>query len=505
MSFAIPEPPSKRKREDDDGSEPAKVSRIEKNIEEPEAEAMEILDLQGLKRLILNFERKINKNQQMRIKFSDQAEKFMDSEIELDQEIKQMMIIATVPTLYGELVKLNAIPSLVGLMAHENTDICIDVIDLFHELLDVDIEEEEDYDAAYNGVNALVDSLIENQTLELLIQGLGRFDEKQQEDAQAVFNTFSIVENFVEIRPSIANLIVEKTDILQYLLKRIKIKSFDGNKLYASEIIAILLQNSKENQRKLVKEEGLDTILFSIAAYKKQDPQNAEEEEMLGNLFDSLCSCLLIPENRPAFLLAEGIELMLIILKNKKLKVSRKSALRVINFAITRTPSNCRRFVDILGLKTLFKLFMKATVTKGATQEDEEAAVSCISSLLIHLDPHGNAVDRVLNKFRENDFEKVERLLELHEKYLKKVKVVEAAIDERKSDGVDLSEEEELGFESDRLDAGLFTLQLIDVIFAIISTGDPRIKERVQKLFKLKNIDAEVIKNRVNQYIESVG
>lgn len=40
---------------------------------------LDTLDLHGLKRLVLNFERKINKNQQMRIKFSDQPEKYVIS------------------------------------------------------------------------------------------------------------------------------------------------------------------------------------------------------------------------------------------------------------------------------------------------------------------------------------------------------------------------------------------------------------------------------------------
>ncbi len=35
-----------------------------------------MLDLHGLKKLVLSFERKINKNQQMRIKFADLPEKY---------------------------------------------------------------------------------------------------------------------------------------------------------------------------------------------------------------------------------------------------------------------------------------------------------------------------------------------------------------------------------------------------------------------------------------------
>ena len=34
-------------------------------------------------------------------------------------------------------------------------------------------------------------------------------------------------------------------------------------------------------------------------------PQDAEEQEYLENLFDALCSCLMLPENRAAFVAAE--------------------------------------------------------------------------------------------------------------------------------------------------------------------------------------------------------
>lgn len=184
----------------------------------------------------------------------------MDSEIDLDDEIKKMHLIATAPELYEDFVKLGAVPSLVGLLSHENADISIATVDLLHEVLDID-ELDEVNDA---GVQALVDSLLSNQLLEVLVQNISRFDESQQEDAQAVFNSLAILESLVEFQPTIANLVTEKTSILTFLLTRIKVKQFDENKLYASEILSIILQNSKENQKKIGLT-GLDTLLLTIA------------------------------------------------------------------------------------------------------------------------------------------------------------------------------------------------------------------------------------------------
>lgn len=50
--------------------------------------AGEVLDEQGLKKLLLLFEKRVLKNQEMRIKFPENPEKFMESEIELHDVIQ---------------------------------------------------------------------------------------------------------------------------------------------------------------------------------------------------------------------------------------------------------------------------------------------------------------------------------------------------------------------------------------------------------------------------------
>ena len=47
---------------------------------------------------------------------------------------------------------------------------------------------------------------------------------------------------------------------------------------------------------------------------------------------------------------------MLLILKQKR--IARSGALKALDFATTRSPANCERFVDQFGLKTIFSIFM---------------------------------------------------------------------------------------------------------------------------------------------------
>lgn len=47
----------------------------------------------------------------------------MESELDLNDIIQEMHVIATIPDLYHLLVELHAVQSLLGLLSHENTDI----------------------------------------------------------------------------------------------------------------------------------------------------------------------------------------------------------------------------------------------------------------------------------------------------------------------------------------------------------------------------------------------
>ena len=74
----------------------------------------------------------------MRIKFPDQPAKFMESEVELNNEIQKLHVIATVPEHYALLMEMNTVHTLVGLLNHDNSDISIAVVDLLQELTDMD-------------------------------------------------------------------------------------------------------------------------------------------------------------------------------------------------------------------------------------------------------------------------------------------------------------------------------------------------------------------------------
>ena len=168
-----------------------------------------------------------------------------------------------------------------------------------------------------------------------------------------------------------------------------------------------------------------------MAVYKRHDPNTSEEQEFMENLFNCLCSALMTKENRDKFLRGEGLQLMNLMLREKKM--SRNGSLKVLDHAMSGPDGkdNCNKFVDILGLRTIFPLFMKTPKRNKkrllSTDEHEEHVMSIIASMLRNC--KGSQRQRLLAKFTENDHEKVDRLLELHLKYLEKVEAIDREID----------------------------------------------------------------------------
>merc|ERR1719310_1059722 len=79
------------------------------------------LDEAGVKKILLGFEKKVSRNQEMRIKFPDQPDKFMMSEMELHDSVRELQNVSTVPHMYPVMVDTNCVSTLLGLLAHDNT------------------------------------------------------------------------------------------------------------------------------------------------------------------------------------------------------------------------------------------------------------------------------------------------------------------------------------------------------------------------------------------------
>ena len=460
------------------------------------ADASTVLDEKALRKLVLAFERRYAANQAARMKHPDAPEKFVDSEVDLDESLRALSALAGYPELYPEFVRLNAVPSILGLLAHDNSDVAAHALELLHELTDADSVESHE-----EGGVALARSFARESGYELLLQSLERFAKRERdvpEDAAAVHHALGVVENLLEIEPEQAAELASARDgaLPRWILRRAtkvskgKLKNdaddADDVRAYAAEVLAILAQTGGEGVKQLLGGDGgIEAVLTCLAPFKSRDPADEAEEEWLENVFDALCALLSSPANRDAFLECEGTELMLLVLRSKKIakhaSVARVAAIKTLDFALTNSPRACARFVEALGLKTAFAAFMGKGVaaSKNQNRETEERAVSVIASLFANLEPESDLHDRLCAKFVEDDHAKIDRLVELFFAYAARVENVQAAQSRSTAPGgiLEGADEDELYVE--RLGGGLYTLELLACILgAAFATKHAGIRER---------------------------
>ena len=454
------------------------------------------LDVTWLRKTALNFEKRITKNAELRAKFESEPQKFIGSEADLDSDIKALSVLSEHPELYEEFVRLGCAVSLVGLLAHENTDIAIDAIEIIGELTDEDVDAE---DAQWN---ALVDALIDADLLGLLISNFSRLDERDESDRNGVYYALGVVENLCS-RTTAAARIGQDPGLLRWLLDRIQQSepTVTQNKQYAAEILAILAQSSPEARRGVIDMGGIDTMLQLVSPYRRRDPdKSGEEEEYMQNLFEALTCLVDETEGKAKFVEAEGVELCLLMLKEGKM--SKGPALRLLDHAAAGQTAGdvCQKVVEAGGLKTTFTLFAK-------TQDHRLSShlIAIFASMLRVLPANSAERIRTLAKFVEKDYSKVTKLMKLRCDYGAQVKRAEQENEgERREASKDDAEVLETRWLSSRLDAGLFTLQTIDVILAWLVAEDGGSRRKIKQLLAERDETLSVIKATLLDQMEGL-
>jgi len=478
--IAGPAPPSEDEEQDDEegrffgGGVSKDTADVLDFIDEQDTADVEQekIDSAWLRRLAFNFEKRISKNAELRAKYEEDPTKFMASEADLDADIKALSILSEHPELYAEFAKLGCVSSLVSLLAHENTDIAIDAIEIIVEMTDEDVQ------AQQSQWDVLVEALLEAELPSLLIQNLDRLDEANETDRTGVYHTLSLIENLAS-QPSLITRLTSDTTLLTWLVNRILVKepTHTQNKSYAAEILAILLQSSEPSTLQLIDKDAVDLILQLLAAYRKRDPEkDSDEEEFVENLFNALTCCISLTPGKQKFLDAEGAELCLIMLREGKF--SKPRALRLLDHALggLSMPTLAEKVIEVGGLKTIFGMWMKQKLDLAGT----EHVLGIFASLLALLPGESAERIRLLAKFVEGKWEKVEKLLKVRQDCGKRLAPVNAQIaTERKATLAEDRADMEAEWQSRRLDAGLYSFQTSNVVLAWLIAEDTGAKQKI--------------------------
>lgn len=509
---------------------------FEGGLDEDAKDAMDYLDAQDgeeaivdakydaawLRKLCLNFEKKVNKNSALRAKYEDDPPKFMESEGDLDEGIKLFSILSEHAELYPEFAKNTAAAKLVGLLAHENTDIAIAAIEMISELTDEDVAgEQEQWDA-------LVAAFLDADLLSLLISNFARFDEADSADASGVYNSLSVLENLLS-QPANIDIIGKEETLIKWLLDRIQKpeKPTTQNKQYASEILSILTQTSRANRNWIAESNGVEIFLTNLAPYRRDDPEkDSDEEEYMENLFNCISSIVEEGLGKTKFLDAEGVELCLLLVRDGKTSKSR--ALKVLDHACGYAPAEephtngthfkksttpdavepsqnpamtvCDKLVESRGLKPIFSTFMK---TKKHDPNQTEHILGILSSLLRSLPGNSDSRFRLLAKFFEKDYEKINKLITLRREYATRVATFDAKTKERKRE-LSKEEQDELDVENipTRLSEGLYCLERVDAILAWLIAEDDGAKNAIVEALKERDESLDDVKRTLQAQLE---
>lgn len=269
----------------------------------------------------------------------------------------------------------------------------------------------------------------------------------------------------------------------------------------SAEILAILLQTSTENRIALTKLNGVDTLLQLLAPYRRRDPQkDSEEAEYVENIFDAL-SCLVDEaDGKEEYVKAEGVELCLIMLREGKM--SKPRALKLLDHAVSGAAgiSVCERLVEAQGLKTVFGMFMKKI-----DKEMVEHILGIFAALLRSLPGESAERIRVLAKFVEKDYAKLEKIVALRRDYMARVSAVDVQIKlEKKGLSKEDQADSEDEFFSRRLDEGLYCLQTIDVVLAWLVAEDGGARKKVIKLMSERDEGLTDIKKTLQEQVQGI-
>lgn len=445
--------------------------------------------------------------------------RFLESETRLNEQLRWFVGVGTaqVDVLQllgsGDATVAKFYTMLLPLLSHPNSDIGNLVVAIVHELFHDDEgvgDPELLVIIAGMAMQCLEHDLLlffHEHAMRLTNLGSGI----DADDNQALFQMLEIVEDVLDLvhmerdeqhmvlfydRLAASNLLALLVDMFKQDPKRVKETSMAAllspgeyaNRLYAAELCATLFQLSAADllhhnpaisasigQLWTMAVGGLvmtEAVLVALSPYRMRDPVDADEQEYMFNLFAILGALLLHSRDaRESFASehCEGFQLMLLMLKERNM--ARIRAIQIVDYALSLATdgSLAERFVASGGLKVLAPLLMGRGCDKlvraypkllRSVDQDEGHVCAVLASLFKHTPLDSTAFFRILAKFAENEGERFGRLVELHCKYQERVTAFDQVHGTSRADETWLL---------DRMNAGLFVLQQVDLCLVLLA------------------------------------
>jgi beta-catenin-like protein 1 len=374
----------------------------------------------GVRSAVLSLRKAIQVNAQQRAKNEADAAAYMESEVDLYEEIVQLKALAADPSLYAIVLQDGAVADLLQLLLHENVDIATSVVSVFVEWLDVDlfleVQEQDNHirdmviqmattfliDGAEACWNNLERTSNEGQNYDDDTVGRGQeqllsaFIQLMEMDLEGALqqspqmNGCSVAKWLCQNTPIISWIFTEWTvstspsedtdshqqrllELLAYITPRedvYTIPTLDWANIprYCTPSTSATTTSTKDNNSHQLATSihAMELLLQSVGAFRKRQPATEAELERLENCCTIVASLLTFsPDAITAFLEAQGIELVLRCCKERV--YAGALSLSWLDFA---TGSDavlrraCEYAVEVGALKYIFPLFMGRQLPK---------------------------------------------------------------------------------------------------------------------------------------------
>ena len=266
---------------------------------------------------------------------------------------------------------------------------------------------------------------------------------------------------------------------------------------------------------------GIESLLQSIAIYRKEQPKTDDEIEILENSCIILSSCISFSaSNLEAFLDGQGIELVVRCL-NEKMHAGGSSLKLLDFFGVDKVYKKAaEKLVAAGGLKYLFPIFVGRRFPKPAIQasrgvkakrkwlaELKAQTIRIFYALTIHLDTKSpeEAMSRFVAKFVDDDLKYCDRLVELLLEYDDRARKAEYQF--FRSDVEESLDDEEVALAAfdAKLAGGGDIYFRVAAVTAFICANSKRCHERILLQLKMQQSGISLVKNALNEFSSSLN
>ena len=250
----------------------------------------------------------------------------MQNEVRIDQIIRRFGGVAAYPELIAIFVQRGVglrysegVNYINEIVQSSNIDLCIEAISFMLELTEIDVEID---DRLLKIGASMADQFTESSLPQTLTSLLFRLDVSKEEEKETVFKILGIFENLFELKPDAVEVAGQKTNLIKWILGQLisvegastVLDTFDDNKLYASEILAILMQ-SPANQSHFAGLNLMPQVISFLRTLQEMTQFPMDFKEAMLNLFNGLSLSLMNKTCQEDFAENEGIDVMLRLLK----------------------------------------------------------------------------------------------------------------------------------------------------------------------------------------------